>query len=178
MRNSSTFILIANTVEMNHQSLLEISSWIQKEVSKQLKNPHNIENNISIISFNHEVSENLPLSCVVDFKFPIIDISTSTELNFKKAIDFLNSKLIINNGALIYWIVSESIFKKLLNSKIRESLAQLKEKAIGNIVIRIQDLNNFTLSDFNNWAISSFIGDTFETFIEDMYTNKQNMIVV
>lgn len=178
MRNSSAYILIANTVEMNNQSLLEIRSWIQKEVLKQLKNPHNIENNISIISFNHEVNEILPLTCIVDFKFPKIDISTSKELNFKKTIDFLYSKMIINNGTMIYWIVSESIFKKLLYSKIRESLAKLKEKVIGNIVIRVQDLNNFTLSDFNNWAISSFIADNFETFTEDMYSNKQNIIVV
>lgn len=178
MRSSSIYILIANTVDLNNQSILEINSWIQKEVSKQLKNPHTIENNISIISFNYEAIEIAPLSSIVDFKFPIIDKSTSTELNFKKTIEFLNNKIEVNSGAMIYWIVSESIFKKLLNSKIRESLAKLKEKVTGNIVIRIQDLNNFTLSDFNNWAISSFIEDTFETFIEDMYRNKQNIIAV
>lgn len=178
MRSSSTYILIANTVETNNQSVIEISSWIQKEVSKQLKNPHTIENNISIISFNHTANEIIPLSSIVDFKFPTIDKSSSTELNFKKTIDFLNNKIEVNSGAIIYWIVSESTFRKLLNSKIIDSLAKLKEKVIGNIIIRIQDLNNFHLSDFNNWAVSSFIGDSFETFIEDMIRNKQNIIAV
>jgi hypothetical protein len=179
MRSYSKYILIANTFDMNNQSMLDISSWIQNDISKQLKNPHAIDNKISIISFNNEVKEVLPLSSIIDFNFPKIDKSTSLELNFINAIDFLNNKIDFNSSAMIYWIVSDSIFKELLNTRIRETLNKLKEKSIGSIIIRIQDLNNFTLTDFDNWAISCFIGDTFETFIEDMYKkNKQNIIAV
>jgi hypothetical protein len=173
--------MLEHSIELDHNSYVLFCNWLENEVKKLKQNPHFIEKTkINIVLINKEVSVILNLSNVSEFILPKIDISSSKEINFKIAIEFLNEQLITKKAGIVYWIVSDNVFNKLYYSKIKDSLSVLKNKIIsGSIIIRIQDLNNFTLTDFDNWAISCFIGDTFDTFIDDLYKNiKQNIIAV
>jgi|GEM_PF-5181915 len=178
MRRLPIYILIANSNELNEQSIDSIRIWIQNEISKFLKNPFTLEFfEICIISFNHEINLHVPLTNIIDFEFPKINIYNSSELNFKETISYLNKKIEGNNKdiGIVYWIVNEIVFNKLLETNIREAL--LKLKSIGSIVLQINDLMNFSFSDFCQWHASSFVGDTFHNFIEDMYKKNLNNII-